>query len=387
MRDFAPDTKRHSLVAINRFEQLSGMDAEKFLAFAKTHDSVETLDIIKKIRDNFDNSVAVNFENHMRSFLKHNGVMSLPTSKNSYVPKDWHRGYNRQELGRLLGYLSRKHHKLYAYVAIESGLRAQTILDIRYRHIQQDLGAGVVPIAIRFEPKFYSGSKAAGFTFLGEHSIKLLREMIDQKLIKEEKDSPIIVGEPEGSVKLNKHKQWKKKKDSALTYASIQLAIRLAARKAGVDRKVQVTHGFRKYFENALDAAGLDHDKKRLIEGHLGDVRSKHYTGREWDELRPLYRKAYPNIDFETDPVLRESVQDWQFEKTELKRRIGRLENERHQLENERHQWFENLLKAVIAWGSETKPTQKQARKFAEFLLEYAPDLNENVKKRSSAKA
>src|SRR2546422_119106 len=162
-RDFVPDSKRHALAAIGRFEQLTGMDAEKFLAYAKTHDSVETLDLIKRVRDNFDNSVAVNFENHMRSFLKHNGAPALPTSKNTYTPTDWHRGYSREELKKLLSYLTKKHHKLYALIAAETGLRAQTILDIRYRHVKEDLEKGIVPVAVRFEPKYYKGSKSAGF--------------------------------------------------------------------------------------------------------------------------------------------------------------------------------------------------------------------------------
>lgn len=295
-RDFVPDTKRHSLLAIKRFEQFTDMDAEKFLVFAKTHDTIETLDLIKRVRDNFDGSVAVNFENHMRSFLRHNGVGILPSSKNTYAAKDWHRGYNRDELRKLLSYLAQKHHKLYAYMAIETGLRAQTILDIRYRHIQQDLEAGIVPVAVRLEPRFYSRSKSAGFTFLGQRSVNLLREMIQQSLVETEADSPLV----------------------GVTYPTIQFAINLARKKAGIDRKIQPNHGFRKYFENSLDKAGLDHDVKKVIEGHFSDTRSKHYSSREWDELRPSYVKAYSFIDPEHDEPDDATL--------DLKERVGELE-------------------------------------------------------------
>jgi hypothetical protein len=362
-RDFVPDTKRHSLLAINRFEKISGLDADKFLEFAKSHDSVETLDLIKKVRDNFDNSVAVNFENHMRSFLKHNGVTNLPISKNSYPPKTWHRGYNREELRKLLGYLAQKNHKLFALIAIESGLRAQTILDIRYRHVQQDLEKGIVPVAIRFEPKYYSGSKSAGFTFLGERSVALLREMIEEKLIRPKPDTPIILGEPEGSLVPGRQRvKGKKKKHNALTYPSIQVAIRLAKRKAGIDSDIQPNHGFRKYFENALDHAGLDVDKKRLLEGHLGDTRAKHYTGREWEDLRPLYKKAYPQIDPETeDPSLTE----------ETKTLLSDLQKRVRQLEEEKIAWTDQFIKLLTEWGSGKKADTLSVKEFARFLLEH----------------
>ncbi len=299
-RDFAPDTRSHCLRSMDRFVQRSGMDPEKFLAYAKTHDPVETLDLIKKTSDGLQGSVGVNFENHLRSFLKHNGVPSLPPSKNSYAPEDWHRGYRLDELKKLLGYLAQKHHKLYAYMAIETGLRAQTILDIRYRHVQQDLNDNIVPVAVRFEPRFYNRSKSAGFTFLGQRSVTLLREMIEQGLVGTKPDSPLV----------------------GVTYQTIQFAVNLARRKAGIDPKVQPNHGFRKYFEAALDKAGIDENRKAIIEGHFSGTRAKHYTDRTWDELRPLYLEAYPFLDVESQsPELDKRLMGWEVEKAEIERK------------------------------------------------------------------
>ncbi|HZY93613.1 MAG TPA: tyrosine-type recombinase/integrase [Candidatus Bathyarchaeia archaeon] len=377
-RDFAEDTKRHSLLSIKRFERFTGMDADKFLAFAKSHDSIETLDLIKKVRDNFDGSVAVNFENHIRSFLRHNGVTSLPTSKNSYVPEDWHRGYKKDELNKLLGYLTKKHYKLFALAAIESGLRAQTILDIRYRHVQQDLEAGLIPVAIRLEPKFYNRNKSAGFTFLGQRSVSLLREMIREGTVNTGPDSPIIARLEVINKKTdgNKRKHVKKnvpRRSVGMTYPTVQFALNLARKKAGIDTKIQPSHGFRKYFEAALDRAGIDQNRKQMLEGHFDGTRSKHYTDREWDSLREDYTRAYAFIDPEaSNPELEVKLGDWQLEKVSLENRIQKLED---QLQEEKGLWFNEFLKAVIEWGSKSKPTRKKAREFAEFLLEHAPDL------------
>jgi len=72
-----------------------------------------------------------------------------------------------------------------------------------------------------------------------------------------------------------------------------------------LDLRVQACHGFRKYFENALDEANIDHERKMLIEGHFAGTRAKHYTIRDAEQLRDLYRKAYPFIRLnvnEADP-------------------------------------------------------------------------------------
>jgi len=148
---------------------------------------------------------------------------------------------------------------------VESGLRAQKILDIKYRHIKEDLEAGLEEIAVKFEPFEYSKKKSAGFTFLGKRTAGLIHELIAKGEIKTKPDSPII----------------------PLTYISIYFAVTRAGKKAGLDPKIQLNDGLRKYFENALDKADLDHDRKMVLEGHLAGIRAKHYTGREWDELRP----------------------------------------------------------------------------------------------------
>jgi hypothetical protein len=282
VRDFAADSKRHALLDLKTFTEITGIDAPKFLDFAKTNDSVDTFDLIRKARDSLQHnkpSVPVRFENHMRSFLKHNGVNNLPTSKNTYVPESWHRGYKREELKNMLSYLGEQHHRLFVHIAIESGLRAQNILDICYRHIREDYEAKVTPCAIRFEPKFYNKSKSAGFTFLSHGSLSLIKGMISAGIIKPEADARLI----------------------GVTYPSIQHAIMLAKRKARIPAEVQTNHGFRKFFENQLDRAELDTNRKAVIEGHFSGTRAKHYSDREWDQLREDYAKAAPFLDL-TEP-------------------------------------------------------------------------------------
>src|SRR5439155_21495358 len=148
-------------------------------------------------------------------------------------------------------------------------------------------------------PEAYSRKKAAGFSFLGKRSLNLIRKMI-----------------ADGRIKTKTYtKTWKttNKKTGEVTsreipvkglipfsYTAIYLALDVARKKAGLDLRIQPNHGLRKYFEQALDKADIDHEPKMILEGHFAGARAKSYSSREWDELRPLYRKAYPHIDIDT---------------------------------------------------------------------------------------
>ena len=159
-------------------------------------------------------------------------------------------------------------------MAAESGLRSHVLMELRYSHVMEDLESGTIPVAVRLEPRFYVGKKAAGYTFMGEGSERLLRECINEGLIEERPDSKLI----------------------PKSYYGVWAAIQRAKRKTGLDSKIQTSHGFRKYFENALDHASIDHERKMIIEGHFAGTRARHYTDRDLEGLRELYIKAYPLI-------------------------------------------------------------------------------------------
>ncbi len=190
-------------------------------------------------------------------------------------------------------------HKLFVVMAAESGLRSHVLMELRYRHVAEDLESWTIPVAVRLEPRFYVGNKAAGCTFLSERSVRLLRECVDEGLVEVTPHSKLI----------------------QRSYYGVWAAIHRAKRKAGLDPKIQPCHGFRKYFENALDQANIDHEKKMIIEGHFAGTRAKHYTDRDVEQLRDLYRRAYPVIRLNVDETVRPKAQDESYA-----RRLAALE-------------------------------------------------------------
>ena len=321
------------------FQRSTGKTPDEFLEWAKTQDPVNVQDLIDQVADAIPFTGArFKFKVELRSFLRTNGFNNLPKSRITYTLQDWHRGYRKPEVVSLLGFLDDKLQKLYVYIAVESGFRAKTVLAIRYNHIMEDLEAGILPVAIRLGPEFYGKKKSAGFSFLGKRSVELIKDLVK-----------------EGRIDTKGHKIKQKGEDGKLhevevykpiierSYPVMFKVLQKARDKAGLDKRIQINHGFRKYFENSL--VGVDPDQKDLLEGHFATISSKHYTGREWDDLRPVYAKAYPQIDLHTgDPELVKKLESWQEEKRQL---VERFEQERGEWRKELNDLRELVKKEI----------------------------------------
>src|SRR5205807_3079340 len=185
-------TRKHYLGYMGRFQVQTGISPEEFLRWSKTVESVEVQDLIDKTSIDFKPAIQFCYRVAIRSYLRHNGYNSLPKTDLQYVSQAWHRGYKREEIQRLLGQLRKKHHQLFVLMAAESGLRSHVLMELRYRHVMEDFENGMVPMAVRLEPRFYAGKKAAGYTFLGEGSVRLLRECLNERVVEARPDSKLI---------------------------------------------------------------------------------------------------------------------------------------------------------------------------------------------------
>src|SRR3989475_9353076 len=314
----------------------------------RTTKPLRIMDMLQESASEETNAKASRIDLAIRSFCKDNGRNDLPRSKVRYVKQKWYRGYTKEEARKLFAYINKPLFRLYAYMNLESGLRARTVLAIRYKHIKQDLEAGLDTVAIRFEPKFYyARGKKAGFTFIGKHSIELLRQCIKDGLINTDPEAKLFKGKS--------------------PYSSTIEFLTLAKQKSHLDPELQPTHGFRKYFENALDDAHIPREAKEMIEGHYPDTRAKHYSNRDFEHLRPLYEEAYPFIDVETsDPRLPSKVQqlEKQLEELRFQRNIMSQEKDNLTQEHGKTAWaFINLL-----GHKKGREAMRRALEFADLL-------------------
>lgn len=242
----------------------------------------------------------------LRSFLDFNACekplpkIDWPTSLNFIE------GYRREEIQKLLSYLPNPVHKLYVLIGKETGFRANDILFLRYRHIAKDYAANQKFVHIAFESERFQRRKSPGRTFLGPNSLELLRQLYSNGTLKQEPDAKLF----------------------NFSYRNIAKVLTHAKRAAGLEDSLQPSHGLRKFYENQLDRAGLDVDKKRQLEGHANGVR-KAYTSREVEELRELYGEAYRYLDLSEESVVSNELGALQAKIDEQEKTITDLKNER----------------------------------------------------------
>jgi len=302
-------TKQLYRRALHHFFEFTGpefgvKDPSGWIAWAKAQpDILQVQDVIEKWGETRSPTAQIVNMAVIRSLSKHNGIVLPSGSGQRQVLKDWHRGYSREELRTLIGYLNTDILKLYVLIGKDSGLRAQDIVSLCYRHVKKDLEAGQKYVHLRLEPSYYNRRKASGLTFIGPNTVELLKKLIETGQISKEANAKFF----------------------KMSYSSLAESVRLAREKAGIDPTVQPSHGARKFFEGSLDRTGMDYHKKMQLEGHSQGTRI-HYTDRDVDQLRALYDQAYPYLDLSEEGVVKSGVKDLQATVDSQKARIDELE-------------------------------------------------------------
>jgi hypothetical protein len=328
-------TKKYYPLILGRFiENLTGpqlglKDPASLIAWARAQpDNIEVQDLIEKFGESQPRTVQLVRMSALRSFYKRNGV-SLPSmASGRQYQKNFHRGYKREEIQAVLGYLNSPVQKLYVLVAKDTGLRAHDIFDLRYRHLKRDLEAKQEYVHLYLEPEWYNRRKASGRTFIGPETVKLLKECIAEKLIGNFEE--VKTTDNDGRVRVER-KYLGLTDDSKVfpfVYPTIAGSLALAREKARLDPLIQPSHGLRKFFENCLDRAGLDYDLKRQLEGRSTGVRSRHYTDRDIESLREEYVKAYSFLDLREAAVTPQVVRELQELDREKTKHIEALKDE-----------------------------------------------------------
>src|SRR6266571_2086573 len=326
LRFKADGTKRQYLIVLDQFlnftaPEMGLKDASSLISWAKPRDNLEVQDLIEKWGEHQpQRSQRMSI---VGSLFKRNGVSlpSMPRQRDQ--AKQYHRGYSREEIQTLLSYLDHPMQKLYVLFAKDSGLRAQDLLALKYRHVHRGLKpmkTGKEFVHLALEPAFYDRRKASGITFIGPNAVELLRELIEQKLVKTDVEAPIF----------------------PFAYPTIKESLKIAKKKAGLDPIIQPSHGFRKFFEGCLDRANLDLDKKRQLEGHSLGVRWA-YTDQSVDQLRNLYAQAYKFLDLSEQGAIDQTVGN-------LSQQVADLRDENKQLKDElsKQKGIETLVREYL---------------------------------------
>jgi integrase len=332
--------------ALIRFERLANTNIEELLK--KTDNNEFKLRDIRTLITNSTNNLPTPTRKTIDSavrWLFGNHIAKLPRSTIKYEENDFLRGYTKPELQQLIGYLDKPLEKLYTVIGAESGLRAKTILNLKWKHIKNDYNNRYGAIALELENSYHKGRKKSGYTFIGTRARELIKSCVEHELITTNDETPLF----------------------PYSYNSIQKIIKKAKQKADVsDNEVHVIHGLRKYF---IDQIGnptppIDGQRQKMLKGRFNDIDAKEYSPRDFDTLRPEYEYAYPYLDYMNN--MPEQAQALSSKLTELQDQNKQL-NERLQLTEQK-----------LAFIRETQP-QPTGVALAEATTQWALQPDEKI--------
>ncbi len=238
-----------------------------------------------------------NYVKGVKALFRTNGsTLVLPYRIPKYV-KFTDRAPKPEELLKIIEIVPIKGKTVVSILAL-SGVRIGTLVKLTYRHVKQDLEAGVVPVHIHVEADITKGKYGVYDTFLGAEAIQYLKAYLDMRRKGTERippeiltdDSPLIRNECRNTV-------------LPVSGASISTLVHDLLFKAGIIVKGEAKrypirpHSLRKYFETQLTRLGIPKDYVDYMMGHAIST----YNSVDVEYLRKLYSSSGLSIRPKTE--------------------------------------------------------------------------------------
>jgi len=263
------------------------------------------------------NTVAI-----IASFFKHNKIPVSPEYKKHAFVKYHNRDITREEVKRILEH-AKLRDRTFFLMMLESGLRPDTIVQLRYMHIKKDFEANKMPIRIELPSELLKDRVEARWTFIGEDGLKILKEYLKTRLPLKSED---LIFTPER--RDIKHEFLS---PSSFTNIFRRITMKLGINETterGKPKKLRL-YCLRKYFMNNARYEGFDHTFKEFWMGHTNT--QTHYISRDIERHREEYAKAYENLRIYKDRTeqeingLRKELQNRDTRLVELERKVEEL--------------------------------------------------------------
>ena len=225
-------------------------------------------------------------KNHLAVLRSFFGYWDIPLKvllpKHSYVVYH-NRDLTKDEVRQILNFASPRDRVIWLVMA-ESGMRGNTLVNLKYWQIKEDFEAERIPMKILLPSESLKDHVGDRWTFIGEDGYRELRNYLERRLPLKD-DDYVFASEKKGRVK---GKQF--------TGASLSVKFNRLVQKLGLDKslgkrkpkKIRL-HGLRKFFRNNMKA---DSSYVKFWMGHsLGT--DAHYISRDVEEHRKRYAEGY----------------------------------------------------------------------------------------------
>lgn len=334
-----------------------------FLQFMKSDNPDELLESLRKNSENVPSLInhfidrerevragkSVNLEvTAIKKWLSSNDVLvnwdSIDYADNVTVEED--RAPTKEELRDIIGNLNIRN-KVFALMAVSSGMRIGTILSLTWGEIDLDSYDDVGKIVIKkASGRKFTGSKRFYVTWINQETkdaLKAYRAYIESPDLETKKKD-----------KIQKRVTTIKPTDRIfpITQMSITDSYHLALRKSGLTNKKHHFrelhfHTIRKFFRTQCEIAGVPRSFWDYWMGHTGGYLDESYFRADENEHLTQYRKAVPNLNLLSDTESMVKIQELEtktnVERTALITRITELEKSKETEKNETQKRIEKL--------------------------------------------
>jgi len=221
------------------------------------------------------------------SFFKHHRISVEPDrEKHAYV-KYHNRDITKEEIRRILEHANIRD-RTFFLMMLESGLRPNTLVQLRYKHIKKDIETNRVPMMIELPSELLKDRVSARWTFIGEDAFKSLKEYLKTRIPLKNED---LIFTPERS---DVKRECLVPTTFTNKFGGIALKLGITEREEkGKPRKIRL-YCLRKYFNNELRYEGFDPAYKEFWMGH--ETTQTHYVSRDIEKHREIYAKAYTSL-------------------------------------------------------------------------------------------
>ena len=329
----SPKTAREYKNRIKRFFEYAKIEPDKLVSAWEEIDNLwNERKFIRKWTRIIESYVYNNFENHapttrmqeltiIASFFKHNKIRVEPDREKHVFVKYHNRDLKREEIKRILEHADIRD-RTFFLMMLESGLRPNTLVQLRYKHIKEDFQANRVPMKIDLPSELMKDRVEPRWTFIGQDALESLKEYLKPRMPLQNED---LIFAPERSDM--KH-PFLVPETFSNKFAKIALKLRITERREKGKPKTIRLYCLRKYFMNNIRC---DTAFREFWMGHK--TTQTHYVSRDIERHREEYARAYENLRIfrsqtpQTILKLREDIEASYQQKLEARdRRIRELE-------------------------------------------------------------
>jgi integrase len=203
----------------------------------------------------------------IRFFFQLNGVtFSTPCRRSKWSIYE-ERAPTPEELQKTLNVADIRGKVIIALMAL-GGFRSGTLVQLKYRHVKQDLEKGTIPIHVHVEPEITKGKRHGYDTFLNREATEYLKAYLDAR-------KKGIMGQPPECLNDESPLISNYRKIKPLERGTIQDIVNALYIRAGVltanhkiRRYVLNAHSLRKFFLTQMISMGIERDYVEYMMGH-----------------------------------------------------------------------------------------------------------------------